>query len=166
MEENQTAIWGGENLPLTFSGLQHYVSQRQKEAMAKTLDANITYYTTGLAEETGEVCGAVKKLVRAQMGLVKPKTLEKLREKMRKEAIEKNQIKIPMGAEKESIEISDSDVEARYQKELYENLEIEIGQVVQYLCNICTYYGLDFDKVAKKSFNQTSKDFNSTILIP
>jgi NTP pyrophosphatase (non-canonical NTP hydrolase) len=168
MENNDVqALWGGEqNLPLTFEALQNYVEARNKEAMLQTIDAHITYYTTGLAEETGEVCGAVKKLVRAKMGLIKPKVLERLHKELQDERDELNRARIMLGNDPLPPLVTEEEVRQEYKVRLQNNLEIEIGQVIQYLSNICTHYGLNLETVMRNSFNQTSKDFNSKILIP
>ncbi|WP_396190265.1 hypothetical protein [Flavobacterium sp.] len=136
---------------------------RSSEAMKATAQAGITYFTTGLAEETGEVCGAVKKLVRAQNGLIKPKTYDKVKAELEKQLANINAEKIKLGAKPLPFYVEDEEVREVYKNQLLDNLEIEIGQVVQYLANIAYFYNLDLGKVVKKSFNHTSKEFNSDI---
>jgi len=105
----------------------------------------LSYFTTALAEETGEVCGAVKKILRSyEPGGIKPEKIKALMD--------------------EFPDMAHSNIMELYRGRLVENLEGEIGDVVSYLIYICHKSGLNFEHVLIEGFVKSSEKWNYPIM--
>lgn len=101
------------------------------------------YFTTAMAEELGEICGAIKKLHRGFNEREKAKIIAQLTKE-----------------EHQMMFFDDTDLKAIWRDRKESALKKEVADLFIYLSLFATHLGIDINTATIKKFNEVSKEMD------